>query len=295
MAVIGFLGLGRMGSAMAERLCAAGHDLVVWNRTPERAAGLVGRGARFASTPAEAVAGAEAVFSMLSDDEASRAAWTGPHGVLTGAPLHGAFAIECSTLSHDWVRELARAAGAVGLRYLDAPVTGLPSAAATGGLTLLVGAEPADLAAARPLLDVLADRVLHFGPAGTGTAYKLIVNLMGAVQIAGTAEALVLAERAGLDLDQVVAALAVGQAASPQVVRNSLRMAAGDHEREVVFSGRLRRKDTAYALRLAEDIGVAAPFGTLALAGLDRLLAAGLGEANESAVIEVARRRPAQE
>jgi len=154
-----------------------------------------------------------------------------------------------------------------------------------------VGADPADLEAARPFLAPLAEQILHFGPVGAGTAYKLIVNLIGAVQIAGVAEGLALAERAGLDLDQVVAALALGQAASPQVVRNSRRMAASDHGENVVFSGRLRRKDADYAMRLASELGVVAPFGQVALDGLDDLLASGLGEANESAIIEVARHR----
>lgn len=290
MAHVAMIGLGRMGAGMAGRLLAAGHEVVMANRTPERAAALVAAGAVLASAPAEATAGAEAVIVMVSDDEASRAVWDGPRGALAGlAP--SALAIECSTLSADWVRELAATARAAGLRYVDSPVTGLPEAAATGQLTLLVGADPADLEAARPFLEPLAEQILHFGPVGAGTAYKLIVNLIGAVQIAGVAEGLALAERAGLDLDQVVAALALGQAASPQVVRNSRRMAASDHGENVVFSGRLRRKDAAYALALAEELGVGAPFGQVALDGLDELLATGLGDANESAIIEVARHR----
>jgi 3-hydroxyisobutyrate dehydrogenase len=290
MARITFLGLGRMGSGMASRLLDAGHDLVVWNRTPGRAGPLVESGAREAATPAEAAAGTDVVFAMVSDDDASRSVWLGPDGVLAGGPRPGALAIECSTLSYDWVRELADAARDAGLRYVDAPVTGLPDAAASGRLTLLVGAAADELAAARPVLSPLAEQILHFGPVGAGTAYKLIVNLMGAVQIAGAAEGLALAERAGLDLDQVASALASGQAASPQVVRNSRRMVAASHA-DVVFSGRLRHKDTAYAMQLAERLGLAAPFGRAALDGLEALLASGLGDANESAIIDVARRR----
>jgi 3-hydroxyisobutyrate dehydrogenase len=291
MSRIAVVGLGRMGSGMAGRLIGAGHELVVHNRTPERAADLVARGARLAATPAEAARAADAVVVMVSDDDASRAVWCGPDGLLTGEPAAGALAIECSTLSYDWVLELADAARDRSLRYLDSPVTGLPDAAASGRLTLLVGADPADLDDARPVLDPLADQVVHFGPVGTGTAYKLIVNLMGAVQIAGAAEGLALAERAGLDLDQVARAIATGQAASPQVVRNTRRMADGDHAPDVTFSGRLRHKDTAYALRLAARLGVDAPFGQVALDGLDALLAAGLGDVNESSIVEIARSR----
>jgi 3-hydroxyisobutyrate dehydrogenase len=290
MSSVAFIGLGRMGRGMAARLVAAGHTVVVHNRTREKAADLLAAGARWAGSPAEAAAGAEAVFVMVSDDAASRVVWLGADGVLTGDPEPDALAIECSTLSHDWVRELSAAVAAKELRYLDCPVTGLPDAAAAGQLTLLVGGEPADVEAAEPLLRPLSVDRVHFGPVGAGTAYKLVINLMGAVQIAAAAEGMAMAERAGLDLDLVAATIAAGQAASPQVVRNTRRMVAGDHGTDVVFSGHLRRKDAAYGVRLAETLGVGAPFGRVALAGLDALVAAGLGDQNESSIIEVARR-----
>lgn len=288
MSRVGFLGLGRMGSGMAGRLLADGHDVVVWNRSAHRAAPLVTAGALAVPTPREAAEGADAVVVMVSDDAASRSVWDGPDGLLAGAAA-GTLAVECSTLSHAWVLELAALARGRGLRYVDCPVTGLPDAAAAGGLTLLVGADDADLAAVRPLLEPLSAAVLHFGPVGAGTAYKLIVNLMGAVQIAGVAEGMAMAERAGLDLDLVAGAIESGQAASPQVVRNARRIVAGDHADPVVFSGRLRHKDADYGVRLAASLGVDARLGSVALAGLDRLLELGLGEANESAVVEVAR------
>lgn len=291
MARIAFIGLGRMGSGMAQRLLAAGHELVVANRTASAAKPLLAAGARFADSPRQAVEGVEAAFVMVSDDDASRAVWLGPDGVLAGSPTESAFAIESSTLSAGWVAELSAVTRSRGWRYLDCPVTGLPDAAAAGELTLLIGAADDDLRQARALLKPLASQLVRFGDVGAGTAYKLIVNLIGAVQIAGIAEGLALAERAGLDLRQVEAALATGQAASPQVVRNARRMVAGDHADPVTFSGRLRRKDAAYAMRLAQQLGAAAPFGATALAALDELLDAGLGEVNESAVIEIARRR----
>jgi 3-hydroxyisobutyrate dehydrogenase len=289
MARVGFIGLGRMGRGMAGRLLAAGHELTVFNRTADKAQALVGAGARWADSPRQAAEGTEAVFVMVSDDAASRSVWEGDEGALAAARPPAALAVDCSTLSHEWVAELAAAATARGLRFLDCPVTGLPDAAAAGTLTLLVGADGDDLRAAEPLLAPLAADWLHFGPPGAGTAYKLIINLMGAVQIAAAAEGLALAERAGLDLDQVARAIAAGQAASPQVVRNSRRMADGDHDRDIVFSGRLRHKDVLYGVRLADSLGLPAPFGQVALAGLDRLLADGLGDLNESSIIEVAR------
>jgi 3-hydroxyisobutyrate dehydrogenase len=239
---------------MAGRLLAAGHQLVVHNRSREKAADLLAAGAEWAGSPAEAAAGAGAVLVMVSDDDASRAVWLGADGVLAGDPAPGALAIECSTLSHDWVLELSAAAAAKDLRYLDAPVTGLPEAAAAGRLTLLVGGDPADVEAAEPLLRALSTDRVHFGSVGAGTAYKLVINLMGAVQIAAAAEGMAMAERAGLDLALVAATIAGGQAASPQVVRNTRRMVAGDHGTDVVFSGNLRRKDADKLARLAELI-----------------------------------------
>jgi 3-hydroxyisobutyrate dehydrogenase len=274
---------------MAGRLLSAHHELHVYNRDAARAAPLLDRGARLHDSPRAACEGAEAIFAMVADDVASRAVWLGPAGVLTGAPAPGALAIECSTLSHAWVLTLAGRAAAQGLRYLDAPVTGLPDMAGRGELTLLAGASAADLEAARGVLSPLAAGVIHFGPVGSGTAYKLLVNLLGAVQIASVAETMALAESAGLDVHVVADALARGQAASPQVVRNSRRMADGDHDRNVAFTPPLRLKDIEYALGFARELGLAAPFGALAGRMYQALCARGELGCNESRIIEIAK------
>jgi 3-hydroxyisobutyrate dehydrogenase len=288
MSKLAFLGLGRMGAGMAARLLSAGHTVTVYNRDAERARPLLAAGAAAAVTPAQACAGADAAFSMTADDESSRAVWLGDRGGLASLPP-GAFVVECSTVSHDWALDLAAAAQARGLRYLDAPVTGLPEAAAAGALTLLVGATEADLEAARPLLAPLANRVLHFGAPGAGTAYKLIINLMGAVQIGSAAEGLALAERAGLDARTVGAAFETSQAASPQVVRNVRRFLAGDHDRDVVFSVALRLKDVEYALRLARKLGFDPRYGEVAVQALRHLAGEGHGADNESRIVDLLR------
>jgi 3-hydroxyisobutyrate dehydrogenase len=294
MARIAFVGLGKMGLGMAGRLLAAGHQLNVYNRTTAKAAALVARGARLCASPAEACGDAEAVISMVADDAASREVWLGGDGVLAGVARRDGeggdvFAIECSTLSHDWVAELALAVRSRGLRYIDAPVTGLPDTAAAGELTLLVGADAADLDGARPILGAFSQRIIHFGAVGTGTAYKLIINMLGAVQIASAAESMALAERAGLDLEVVAEAIATGQAASPQVVRNTRRMVEGDRNRNITFTPRLRLKDVDYALRLARKLDLGAPFGGLAAQVFGQLCDGGHADENESNVIKVAR------
>ena len=289
MTSVAFIGLGNMGLGMAQRLLAAGHDLRVYNRTRSKTAAFHTAGARVCETPREACDGAEAVIAMTADDDSSRSVWLGPDGVLAARLSPRALAIECSTLSHNWVLELASKSRARDLRYLDAPVTGLPEQAASGALTLLVGAEAADLDAAKPLLGAISNRILRFGSVGTGTAYKLIINMIGAVQIASVAEGMALAEKAGLDLEVVAEAIAIGQAASPQVVRNSRRMVDNDHDENVVFTPVLRLKDVEYALALARTLGLGSPFGELAAREFRELCDLGHTHTNESKIIEVAR------
>jgi 3-hydroxyisobutyrate dehydrogenase len=291
MAIIAFIGLGKMGVGMASRLLEGGHQVSVYNRTAAKADSVVGRGARWGGSPKEACASADAVFCMVSDDAASREIWLGVDGILAAELAPGALAIECSTLSHGWVMELAAGVAGRGLRYIDSPVTGLPADAAGGALTMLVGAREEDLERARPLLAAVSNRIIRFGPVGTGTAYKLIINMIGAVQIASAAEGMALAQRAGLDLAIVADAIATGQAASPQVVRNVRRIVAGDHDRNVVFTAALRLKDVEYALRMAGGLGLGAPFGELAGSGLRELCATGRAQINESSIFDLAASR----
>jgi 3-hydroxyisobutyrate dehydrogenase len=288
---IAFLGLGKMGSGMAARLAAAGHVMTVYNRTVARAEPLARLGARVAGSPRAAAENADVIIGMSADDESSRAMWLGDLGALAASNAPDALAIECSTLSHEWVLELARRVRERGFRYVDAPVTGLPDAAAAGTLTLLVGADPADLDAARPVFACLATRVLHFGPAGQGTVYKLTVNLMGAVQIASAAEGVALAEAAGLDPKLIADAIGSGQAASPQVVRNVRRFASGDHSGTVNFTPALRLKDIEYALRLARKLDMPHAFGEVAAALYRKLCESGFAHDNESRIIDVLRPR----
>lgn len=264
MAKIAFLGLGRMGAGMAARLVAAGHDVKVWNRTQEKAKAVLQRGAQWADTPAAAARGAEMVFAMLADDPASQEVWLGASGAMA-AMREGAFAIECSTLTRRHILELDKEARARGLRFIDCPVTGRPDVAAAGKLTLLVGAQTADLEAARPVLASISETIRHFGPVGAGTAYKLMINLMGAVQIAALAEGLVMAQKLGLDRDAVVAAVENSAAASRQVVHHARRMAQRTFANPTFTAG-LRHKDAAYGAELAEEAGAATPLGEAAVA-----------------------------
>ncbi|WP_407154147.1 NAD(P)-dependent oxidoreductase [Bradyrhizobium sp. STM 3557] len=249
---VAFIGLGRMGHGMAGRYLDAGFEVSVWNRSKTKAEDLIARGARWSSSPGDAAVDADAVVTMVADDEASRAVWLGAEGAAATMKA-GTLAIECSTVSHDHALRLSRELNAHGLIYIDCPVTGLPDAAASGRLTLLVGADAADLERARPFLIPLSTTIRHFGKVGSGTVYKLINNLMGAIQIAGIAEGLAIAEQAGLDMKLVLEAVESGVAASPQVIRHSRRMVTRDFS-GATFTAALRHKDAAYAVALAESL-----------------------------------------
>jgi len=257
MTKVAFIGLGRMGHGMAGRYLDAGFTVAVWNRSQAKAEDLIARGARWAASPAAAADGAEAIVTMVADDEASRAVWLGKDGA-AAAMKPGSLAIECSTVSHQHALDMARELRGRGLIYIDCPVTGLPQAAAAGKLTLLVGADAVDLNRAKPYLAPIGDVIRHFGAVGTGTVFKLINNLMGAVQIASLAEGIAMAEQAGLDMNLVAEALATGAVASPQVIRHSKRMVARDFS-GASFTAALRHKDAAYAVKLAETLLANAP------------------------------------
>ncbi|MEO8318352.1 MAG: NAD(P)-dependent oxidoreductase [Bradyrhizobium sp.] len=257
MTKIAFIGLGRMGHGMAGRYLDAGFTVAVWNRSKSKAEDLIARGARWAQSPADAADDADAVVTMVADDEASRSVWLGKDGAATKMKP-GSLAIECSTVSYKHALDMARELRGHGLIYIDCPVTGLPEAAAAGKLTLLVGADPADLDRAKPYLAPISTVVRHFGAVGTGTVFKLINNLMGAVQIASLAEGIAMAEQAGLDMNLVAEAMGTGAVASPQVIRHSKRMVARDFS-GASFTATLRHKDAAYAVALAESLLADAP------------------------------------
>jgi 3-hydroxyisobutyrate dehydrogenase len=282
---VAFLGTGIMGFGMAHNLLKAGYSVTVYNRTVAKTQPLIEAGASRAETPREAVAEADVIIVIVGDDDSSRQIWLGEEGVLAGSPKPNAIAIESTTLSLGWVRELQQTLTARGLRFIDSPVTGGKSGAENGTLTLLVGAEDSTLAAARPVMEVYSQEIIHFGQPGAGTAYKLMVNLMVAVQATALAEGLLLAEKSGLDMVQVVQGLTSGAVASPLVKAYAGRMVKAEHE-QVNFSTRWMHKDATYALKLAAEMGQAMPTSAVAVQLFQLALSQGWADKNLSAVIE---------
>jgi 3-hydroxyisobutyrate dehydrogenase-like beta-hydroxyacid dehydrogenase len=281
---VAFIGLGRMGHGMAGRYLDAGFTVAVWNRSKAKAEDLVARGALWATSPEDAAIGADAVVTMVADDEASRRVWLGKDGAAANMKA-GTLAIECSTVSHAHALAMARELNERGLIYIDCPVTGLPSAAAEGKLTLLVGADAADLEKAQPFLKPIGSSIRHFGAVGSGTVFKLINNLMGAVQIASLAEGIAIAEQAGLDTNLVAEALSTGAVASPQVIRHSRRMVARDFS-GASFTASLRHKDALYAVALAETLLPGVPVSRAAVEAYDKAKAVA-PDSDEGAMIEI--------
>jgi 3-hydroxyisobutyrate dehydrogenase len=287
MTRVAFIGLGRMGHGMAGRYLDAGFTVSVWNRSKIKAEDLIARGAHWATSPEDAAIDADAVVTMVADDEASRAVWLTKDGAAATMKA-GTLAIECSTVSHAHALAMAHELRGRGLIYIDCPVTGLPEAAAAGKLTLLVGADAADLEKARPYLAPLSSSIRHFGAVGTGTVFKLINNLMGAVQIASLAEGVAMAEQAGLDMNLVAEALATGAVASPQVIRHSRRMVARDFS-GASFTAALRHKDAAYAVALAETLLPGVPVSRAAVEAYEKAKAHA-PDGDEGQMIEIVSR-----
>lgn len=279
---VAILGLGIMGGGMARQLLAAGYDLKVWNRNPDKAAALAASGAKLAATPAEAARDADVVVAMVSDDAASRAVWTGPEGALD-AMVSGAIAIECGTLTIDWVRELGAMAQARGVRLLDAPVTGSKDQAHSGTLRFIVGGAPETVEDARPVLSVMG-RVEHLGPAGSGTLFKLVNNFMCGVQVATLAEALAMVEASGLDPARSLALLADGAPGSPLVKAVSGRMAERAYAPN--FFVALMAKDLSYAQAAFGAAGIDLATAAAARARFEAAAAQGLAEKDIAAIVE---------
>jgi 3-hydroxyisobutyrate dehydrogenase/2-hydroxy-3-oxopropionate reductase len=279
MSSIAVIGLGAMGSRIAARLLASGHQLVVWNRTPGRADPLVARGARAAETPADAAGSAETVITMMADPEALAAVTEGETGIFAGARA-GVTVIEMSTVGPAAISRLAaRLPPDVGL--LDAPVLGSLPEAESGELAIFVGGPHVLVERARPLLASLGSP-LHVGPVGAGAAAKLVANstLLGLLGVIG--EALALARGLALSREaafQVLAATPVG----PQFERRRGAIERGEYP--LRFSLSLARKDAELIAEAAEAAGVHLSLAEVQRARLREAEGAGWGGRDYSAVL----------
>jgi 3-hydroxyisobutyrate dehydrogenase/2-hydroxy-3-oxopropionate reductase len=283
MTTVAVVGTGRMGSAMARALGQAGLDLIVSNRTRDRAAILATQiGCRIAATPRDAAAAADVAITMLADDAAVRATFDGPDGLLAGAHP-GLVIVDMSTVSPDTISSLAAGARARGAGIIDAPVSGSVQLAEAGTLTLMVGGEPADLERARPVLEALSSKITHLGPLGSGAAMKLAVNTVIFGLNGALAEALVLAEAGGIDRAAAYDVIVASAAGAPFVGYKRAAFVDPDST-PVAFSLDLTDKDLGLITEHARSLGVPMPQAAVNRA-LVREAAAHLGGSTDLAAI----------
>lgn len=251
------VGLGRMGTAMAGSIARGGTELIVYNRTPERAQDLAGQlGARVAATPAEAAASADVTISMLADGAAVAAVWDGPDGLLAGAH-EGGVLVDMSTVPPETLQPFADRVRGAGADLLDAPVSGSVHLAETGQLTIMAGGDTAAVDRARPIFEQLAGTIFHLGPLGSGCAMKLAVNAVIFALNNGLSEALVLAERYGIDRSLAYDVLAKSAAGAPFVEYKRQSFVDPDGT-PVGFSLDLALKDLELIAGFADRLGVPA-------------------------------------
>jgi len=272
-----------MGTGMAKNLLKAGFAVHAYNRTRAKAEPLQALGSVIADTPADASRDADVIISILSDEDASRAAWTGEQGALAGAKA-GAVLVESSTVTPAWIEELASLAKERGLHLLDAPVTGSRLQADGGQLVFLTGGDAAVLESVRPVLAAMSREIVLLGPVGSGARMKLINNFLCGVQVASLAEGLSWIERSGLDRDQALTVLKSGAPGSPLLGAISARMVEAKYDVNFLLS--LMDKDLRYATKDAALLGIDLRTAKVAEARFADAIQAGYGEKDMSAVVE---------
>jgi 3-hydroxyisobutyrate dehydrogenase-like beta-hydroxyacid dehydrogenase len=283
-ATLGFVGLGAMGGRMARRLLDAGYTLCGYNRTAAKAADLVRAGMALAASPREIAERADLVFIMVTDDTALEAVTRPPEGLLAGW-RPGAILVEMSTVSPTVIERLAAEVAARGGALLDAPVSGSPATLDAGQLSFMVGGDPVVLERARPYLEAIGPTITHVGPVGLAKSMKIAVNQGLAVQMLVFAEAVALAEKAGIDRARAAEVLLKSVVASPMVkYRGPFVLGMPD---EALFDVDMIQKDLHLALDMARASGVALPSVSLTHELLTAAKGLGLAKYDFAVVFDV--------
>lgn len=288
---VAILGTGRMGAAMAGRLAGGDFEITVWNRSPDKAAAVGGEiGAAVAGTPAEAASGVEVILASLADDDAVREVHLGSTGTLHGIDAEQVI-LETSTVDPSTVQEVATRIVTGGGRLLDSPVSGSVALVEQGSLTAMVGGDSDALDRARPVLERLTKAIFHLGPVGAGATMKLAVNSLVHATNLAISEALVLAERAGIDRSLAYEVFAAGAGASPFLLYKRQAFEQPE-DTPVAFSLDLVKKDLALILGLAARLDV--PMDQLGVTSrvTDDAIVAGHGADDMSALAAHLRESP---
>ncbi len=283
---VGFIGLGIMGKPMARRLLTAGFPLTVHSRSPGPVEELVAEGAARASSPTDVARTSDVVITMLPDTPDVQHVLLGDEGVARGITA-GALVIDMSTIDPGPTRTMAGTFATQGVEMLDAPVSGGEKGAIEGTLSIMVGGDEEALTRAMPLFEALGSTIVHVGPSGAGQVCKACNQLVVAATIEAVAEALVLAERSGVDPAKVRDALMGGFAGSKILEIHGQRML--DRTYEPGFRARLHAKDARIVLHAAQEAGAPVPSFEVVAAQLQRLVEEGGGDLDHSALHQLIR------
>jgi len=290
MSTVAFIGLGAMGSRMAMNLHAAGHKLQVYNRDKAKTKPFADKGIQVCDSPAAAAKGAEFVCSIVSDDVATREVMLGAAGVI-GAAAPGTIVLDSSTNTPAMAKEVAKAAAAKGILYLDAPVSGSLVQAQGKELVILVGGDKAAFDKAQPVLAAMGRMVRRIGDSGAGATLKLINNMLSATLTAAIAEGAQAAEAAGLDRDATMEVLGEGAAGSRLMKTKLPKMFKRDFSAQ--FQLELMDKDLRYFLQLAQDLDRPAPIASLIRSQFQAAKRAQLGKLDTAAIfLQVSGEKP---
>ncbi len=279
---VGFLGLGIMGAPMASNLMEAGFELVLYNRTREKAEELAERGAEIAASPREAAEKSDVAITMLPGPTEVEELVVGEDGLLKGA-REGSLLVDMSTSSPVLARKLACCAGERGLGMLDAPVSGGDAGAIEGTLSIMVGGSEDDFERARPIFETLGKNVVRVGEAGAGQVAKAANQIVVALTIEAISEALVLGSKAGVDPAKILEALSGGLASNQVMEIKGAKLLSHDFEPggKIEF----QRKDLGIALAAAREYGVPLPVTAMVDAMFGALESRGLGDRDHSALL----------
>jgi 3-hydroxyisobutyrate dehydrogenase-like beta-hydroxyacid dehydrogenase len=280
---ISYLGLGTMGSGMASNLLKAGYELTVWNRSAEKCEPFARKGARVADTPADAVRDVDLIIYMLSNDQAVEEVVFGADGILAGIK-EGQIAVDMSTVLPTTSLREQEAYAKRGVDFLDAPVFGSKQESAKAKLWIMAAGNKEIFEKVKPLLEHLGQTVHYFGKNGNATAMKLVGNLIVALELEALSEGLILAQKAGLDLNTVMEVVKVADFRSPLLVGNGQNILQRDFSTS--FALNLMRKDADLIEKFSESMKSPIPALRVVEKNLTSAVALGFGKENASALIK---------
>lgn len=285
MSSIAFLGLGAMGSRMAVNLLRAGHTVTVWNRDPAKAEALIKQGATLANSPRAAALDKHIVISMVRDDEASQQIWLHPDSGALHSMQPGALAIECSTLTPSWIKQLAENFHTRQLAFVDAPLAGSRPQADAAQLIFFVGGTEVEYKLAEPILKAMGSAAHHAGEVGAGAKLKLAVNALFGIQVAAMAEIVGILKAQKMDLPRAVEIMSATPVMSMAAKGAAASMLSGNFP--AMFPVELVEKDFGYVHQAASEVGQAVPMADKVRTIMQTAIEKGLGDQNLTSIVRL--------